>query len=130
MDRVAQDFTGAFCALPDGPFDALMQCAISALSLQERYSLVAACYVFGASLTSSLFCCGKLMDGAGHVDPPHRAVCTDIAVAALPVLAQVPQRGEPASDRPHRGSAYTAIPIREFDTHIYYHIHKVHISTT
>jgi hypothetical protein len=42
MDRVAQDFTAAFYALPDGAFDALMQCAISALSLQERYSLVAA----------------------------------------------------------------------------------------
>jgi hypothetical protein len=42
MDRVAQDFTAAFYALPDRAFDALMQCAISALSLQERYSLVAA----------------------------------------------------------------------------------------
>ncbi|KAF7344000.1 hypothetical protein MVEN_01689300 [Mycena venus] len=47
MDRVAQDFTAAFCALPDGAFDALMQCAISALSLQERYSLVAACTFLG-----------------------------------------------------------------------------------
>ncbi|KAJ7452683.1 armadillo-type protein [Mycena galericulata] len=47
MDRVAQDFTGAFCALPDGAFDALMQCAISALALQERYSLVAACTFLG-----------------------------------------------------------------------------------
>ncbi|KAJ7493752.1 armadillo-type protein, partial [Mycena latifolia] len=47
MDRVAQDFTGAFCTLPDGAFDALMQCAISALALQERYSLVAACTFLG-----------------------------------------------------------------------------------
>ncbi|KAJ6468925.1 hypothetical protein C8R45DRAFT_1218716 [Mycena sanguinolenta] len=47
MDRVAQDFTTAFCALPDGAFDALMQCAISALALQERYSLVAACTFLG-----------------------------------------------------------------------------------
>ncbi|KAJ7653619.1 hypothetical protein DFH06DRAFT_1474761 [Mycena polygramma] len=47
MDRVAQDFTAAFCALPDGAFDALMQCAISALALQERYSLVAACTFLG-----------------------------------------------------------------------------------
>ncbi|KAJ7725697.1 hypothetical protein B0H16DRAFT_1593986 [Mycena metata] len=47
MDRVAQDFTAAFCALPDGAFDALIQCAISALSLQERYSLVAACTFLG-----------------------------------------------------------------------------------
>ncbi|KAJ7087128.1 hypothetical protein C8R44DRAFT_991404 [Mycena epipterygia] len=47
MDRVAQDFTGSFCALPDGAFDALMQCAISGLTLQERYSLVAACTFLG-----------------------------------------------------------------------------------
>ncbi|KAJ7696961.1 hypothetical protein B0H17DRAFT_1177748 [Mycena rosella] len=47
MDRVAQDFTNAFCALPDGAFDALMQCAISGLALQERYSLVAACTFLG-----------------------------------------------------------------------------------
>ncbi|KAF8156219.1 hypothetical protein K438DRAFT_2026380 [Mycena galopus ATCC 62051] len=47
MDRVAQDFTAAFCALPDGAFDALMHCAISALALQERYSLVAACTFLG-----------------------------------------------------------------------------------
>ncbi|KAJ7153236.1 hypothetical protein C8R46DRAFT_473041, partial [Mycena filopes] len=47
MDRVAQDFTPAFCALPDGAFDALIQCGISALALQERYSLVAACTFLG-----------------------------------------------------------------------------------
>ncbi|KAF7327466.1 hypothetical protein MKEN_00325000 [Mycena kentingensis (nom. inval.)] len=42
MDRTAQDFTAAFGALPDGAFDALIQCAITALSLPERYSLVSA----------------------------------------------------------------------------------------
>ncbi|KAK6985163.1 hypothetical protein R3P38DRAFT_3291974 [Favolaschia claudopus] len=47
MDRVAQDFTTSFCALPDGAFDALVRCAISALALQERYSLVAACTFLG-----------------------------------------------------------------------------------
>ncbi|KAK7053926.1 armadillo-type protein [Favolaschia claudopus] len=47
MDRVAQDFTASFCALPDGAFDALVRCAISALALQERYSLVAACTFLG-----------------------------------------------------------------------------------
>ncbi|KAJ7092338.1 armadillo-type protein [Mycena belliarum] len=47
MDRTAQDFTGAFCTLPDGAFDALMQCAISTLALQERYSLVAGCTFLG-----------------------------------------------------------------------------------
>ncbi|KAJ7869872.1 hypothetical protein B0H14DRAFT_3440354 [Mycena olivaceomarginata] len=43
MDRVA----AAFCTLPDGPFDALIQCVISALALQKRYSLVAACTFLG-----------------------------------------------------------------------------------
>ncbi|KAJ7758775.1 hypothetical protein B0H14DRAFT_3896007 [Mycena olivaceomarginata] len=43
MDRVA----AAFCTLPDGAFDALIQCAISALALQQRYSLVAACTFLG-----------------------------------------------------------------------------------
>ncbi|KAF9471249.1 ARM repeat-containing protein [Pholiota conissans] len=42
MDRTAQDFTGSFYTLPHGLLDALLQCAIRALSLQERYSLVAA----------------------------------------------------------------------------------------
>ncbi|CAA7262307.1 unnamed protein product [Cyclocybe aegerita] len=43
MERVAQDFTNAFYALPPGLLDALVQCAVKALSLQERYSLVSAC---------------------------------------------------------------------------------------
>ncbi|KAG5635745.1 hypothetical protein H0H81_010228 [Sphagnurus paluster] len=43
MDRTAQDFTGSFYTLPPGALDALMNCAIQALSLQERYSLVQAC---------------------------------------------------------------------------------------
>ncbi|KAF8188698.1 armadillo-type protein [Pholiota molesta] len=42
MDRTAQDFTSSFYALPPGLLDALLQCAVRALSLQERYSLVAA----------------------------------------------------------------------------------------
>lgn len=41
--KTAQDFTNAFYALPPGLFDALIQCAIKALTLQERYSLVSAC---------------------------------------------------------------------------------------
>ncbi|KAJ3868242.1 armadillo-type protein [Lentinula novae-zelandiae] len=43
LDRVAQDFTGNFYTLPPGALGALMQCTIRALTLQERYSLVAAC---------------------------------------------------------------------------------------
>ncbi|KNZ71941.1 Importin-13 [Termitomyces sp. J132] len=42
MDRVAQDFTRSFYILPPGALDALMNCTITALSLQERYSLVQA----------------------------------------------------------------------------------------
>ncbi|KAK7056364.1 hypothetical protein VNI00_002918 [Paramarasmius palmivorus] len=43
LDRVAQNLPGNFYMLPPGGLDALMQCAIRALTLQERYSLVAAC---------------------------------------------------------------------------------------
>ncbi|KAJ4473110.1 armadillo-type protein [Lentinula aciculospora] len=43
LDRVAQNFSGNFYTLPPGALDALMQCTINALTLQERYSLVAAC---------------------------------------------------------------------------------------
>ena len=51
--QAAQDFTEAFYTLPPGLFDALIQCAISALALQERYSLVSACqFLVRASLLS------------------------------------------------------------------------------
>ncbi|KAF5376630.1 hypothetical protein D9615_007856 [Tricholomella constricta] len=43
MDRTAQDFTRSFYTLPPGALDALLNCAVKALSLQERYSLVQAC---------------------------------------------------------------------------------------
>ncbi|KAH7927601.1 ARM repeat-containing protein [Leucogyrophana mollusca] len=43
MDTVAKHFIVAFYKLPLGALDALMQCAIRSLSLQERYSLAAAC---------------------------------------------------------------------------------------
>lgn len=43
MDAVARIFTRAFYQLPDGLFNALMDCARSALTLQERYSLVSSC---------------------------------------------------------------------------------------
>lgn len=41
--QTAQDFTRSFYRLPPGALDALMTCAIAALALQERYSLVSAC---------------------------------------------------------------------------------------
>lgn len=43
MDTIAQHFVAVFYRLPPDLFNALMQCAVSALSLQERYSMVAAC---------------------------------------------------------------------------------------
>lgn len=40
--KVAQDFPRSFYTLPPGALDALINCTITALSLQERYSLVQA----------------------------------------------------------------------------------------
>ncbi|THV01907.1 ARM repeat-containing protein [Dendrothele bispora CBS 962.96] len=42
MDRAAQFFTSNFYSLPSGALDALMNCTVRALTLQERYSLVSA----------------------------------------------------------------------------------------
>ncbi|PFH48182.1 hypothetical protein AMATHDRAFT_66058 [Amanita thiersii Skay4041] len=53
MDRVSQDFTDVFYSLPHGALDALMQCAIQALSLQERYSLVSACNFLSSLIHNS-----------------------------------------------------------------------------
>ncbi|KAG1744571.1 armadillo-type protein [Suillus paluster] len=43
MDTIAKHFLVVFYRLPPGALDALMQCAVTSLSLQERYSLVATC---------------------------------------------------------------------------------------
>ncbi|KAI6113429.1 armadillo-type protein [Pisolithus croceorrhizus] len=43
LDSVAKHFVAIFYKLPPGALDALMQCAVRSLSLQERYSLVATC---------------------------------------------------------------------------------------
>ncbi|KIJ61703.1 hypothetical protein HYDPIDRAFT_115503 [Hydnomerulius pinastri MD-312] len=43
LDTVAKHFISIFYSLPPGALDALMQCAVTSLSLQERYSLVATC---------------------------------------------------------------------------------------
>ncbi|EJD43963.1 ARM repeat-containing protein [Auricularia subglabra TFB-10046 SS5] len=43
LEQVATNFIWAFFELPPGALDAVMRCAIAALGLQERYSLVAAC---------------------------------------------------------------------------------------
>ncbi|CCM04086.1 uncharacterized protein FIBRA_06245 [Fibroporia radiculosa] len=43
MDTIAQHFITTFYRLPSDLFNALMQCAITSVGLQERYSLVSAC---------------------------------------------------------------------------------------
>ncbi|THH07205.1 hypothetical protein EW145_g3549 [Phellinidium pouzarii] len=43
MEMVAQHFADLLFELPPGALEALMQCAVKTLSLQERYSLVSAC---------------------------------------------------------------------------------------
>ncbi|KAH8077079.1 ARM repeat-containing protein [Cristinia sonorae] len=43
LDSIAQRFVPVFYQLPPDLFDALLQCAVGALSLQERYSLVSTC---------------------------------------------------------------------------------------
>ncbi|KAI6014180.1 armadillo-type protein [Pisolithus marmoratus] len=43
LDSVAKHFITIFYNLPPGALDALMQCAVRSLSMQERYSLVATC---------------------------------------------------------------------------------------
>jgi hypothetical protein len=55
--QVSHHFVSVFYQLPPESFDALVQCAISALSLQERYSLVAAS-TFLVNSTGLLFVSG------------------------------------------------------------------------
>ncbi|TDL27101.1 ARM repeat-containing protein [Rickenella mellea] len=54
MDMIAQHFTAVFFRLPSIAFDALIQCAIRALSLQERYSLVSACTFLGTLINRTI----------------------------------------------------------------------------
>lgn len=54
--QAAQHFVSAFYLLPVNIFNALMQCVITSLGLQERYSLVAAC-TFAVSSDSLLRTC-------------------------------------------------------------------------
>jgi hypothetical protein len=43
MEKVAQHFTPILYTLPDGVFHTLIQAAVGALTLQERFSLVYSC---------------------------------------------------------------------------------------
>ena len=54
--QVAKNFVASFYRVPPGTFDTLMHCSVSSLSLQERYSLVAACnFLVRSSAHCSLF---------------------------------------------------------------------------
>ncbi|KAL1742231.1 armadillo-type protein [Schizophyllum fasciatum] len=43
MERIGEEYAPDLYAMPEGALDGLMRCAIVALGLQERYSMVAAC---------------------------------------------------------------------------------------
>lgn len=43
VDTVAKNFPMAFFVLPAGALDSLMQCSLTSMALQERYSLVSVC---------------------------------------------------------------------------------------
>ncbi|KAM6493497.1 Armadillo-type fold [Amanita muscaria] len=74
MDRVAHDFTNTLYSLPPGALDTLIQCAIQALSLQERYSLVSAC-TFLTSLIHRSSANEELLQHRRQLLQPHgRAV--------------------------------------------------------
>ncbi|PCH43249.1 ARM repeat-containing protein [Wolfiporia cocos MD-104 SS10] len=83
MDTVAHHFISTFYALPPELFDALIKCAITALSLQERYSLVAAC-TFLVSLINRTsaedeLSEAKTMLGKLHGEPVMRAILRGFA---------------------------------------------------
>ena len=56
MERMAEEYTQELYSMPEGALDELMRCAIVALGLQERYSMIAACkFIVRAVLCISLF---------------------------------------------------------------------------
>ncbi|KAF9495545.1 ARM repeat-containing protein [Pleurotus eryngii] len=54
VDTVAKNFPMAFFVLPAGALDSLMQCSLTSMALQERYSLVSVCNFLG-TLLNQLF---------------------------------------------------------------------------
>jgi len=54
MTTIVQHFIHTFYNLPPGLLDALLQCAIAALALQERYSLVSACTFLNSLFTRTM----------------------------------------------------------------------------
>jgi len=94
MDRVAQDFTSTFYTLPPGLLDGLVQCAIKTLSVQERYSLVAACnFLITLINRSSALNVHRTSILAAHGRPLMHAVLVGFAAVAprsvLPNLIEI-----------------------------------------
>jgi hypothetical protein len=86
MDTIAKHFLVGFYRLPPGALDALMQCAVTSLSLQERYSLVATC-TFLETLIRRTASSDDLGDASpmliqGHGRPILRAVLCGFAGVA------------------------------------------------
>lgn len=71
--QMAQHFAAAFYRLPTALFDALMQCTVTSLGLQERYSLVGAC-TFLVSRHSVRFD-HDLKNTEFLADPHHSYLC-------------------------------------------------------
>ncbi|KZT01812.1 ARM repeat-containing protein [Laetiporus sulphureus 93-53] len=86
MNTVAQHFVATFYQLPPELFNALMQCAITSLALQERYSLVAAC-TFLVTLTNRTCSLDELSEAKQMIAQTHgrsimKALLNDFAGAA------------------------------------------------
>ncbi|KAG1808060.1 armadillo-type protein [Suillus subaureus] len=86
MDTIAKHFLVGFYRLPPGALDALMQCAVTSLSLQERYSLVATC-TFLETLIRRTASSDDLGDASliliqGHGRPILRAILCGFAGVA------------------------------------------------
>ncbi|OBZ74388.1 Importin-13 [Grifola frondosa] len=86
MDTVALHFLAAFYQLPPELFNALVQCTISSLALQERYSLTAACK-FLISLISRTYATDELTEAKAMLARVHgrsimRAVLSGFAGVA------------------------------------------------
>ncbi|THH27012.1 hypothetical protein EUX98_g7175 [Antrodiella citrinella] len=52
--QIAQHFVPVFYQLPQDLFNALVQCAVTALSMQERYSLVSTCNFLGTLINRTI----------------------------------------------------------------------------
>lgn len=64
--QLARDFVEAFFRLQPASFNGLMQCALSSLTMQERYSLVSACTFLGTLINRTFTSTSPELDSARH----------------------------------------------------------------